>query len=79
MSSALNLRTRDFWMMYISDQAGARTTSGGAMTVAGKITEAGFVEHRRQIEREHPLEQDLLSMGIDVLPEYLGRWELAKV
>lgn len=47
--------------------------------VDGNLTEAGFAGHRRQIEQEHPLEQDLLSMGIGVLPEYLQRWKHAKV
>lgn len=31
------------------------------------------------VEREHPLELDLLTLGLDLLPECLQRWLKAKV
>lgn len=31
------------------------------------------------VEAEHPLELDLLSLGLDLLPEPLQRWQSAKV
>jgi len=64
------------------DQAGPSTSSdiGGTISFDGTaLTRSGFVGHRRMIEREHPLEQDLLSLGLDLLPECLQRWLRAKV
>ncbi len=64
------------------DQAGPPGSSdiGGTISFDGTaLTRSGFVGHRRMVEREHPLEQDLLSLGLDLLPEYLQRWRRAKV
>lgn len=75
-------RGREFWLQYVIDQAGPTASLEGGVatsTADGKLTKAGFVGHRRQIQQEHPLEGDLLSVGLGVLPEYLRRWEAAKV
>lgn len=64
------------------DQAGPSGSSdiGGTISFDGTaLTRSGFVGHRRMVEREHPLEQDLLSLGLDLLPECLQRWLRAKV
>lgn len=58
------------------DQAGP--TAEGATSSNGSLTETGCIGHRRMIEHEHPLELDLLSLGLDVLPEYLQNWQRAK-
>lgn len=73
---------REFWFNFMSDQAGppaGEGVGGGASSFCGNLTEPGFIAHRRMIEPEHPLEADLLSMGLDILPEYLQRWQVAKV
>ena len=59
------------------DQAGP--TAEGVTSSDGSLTETGFIAHRRMIEHEHPLELDLLSLGLNVLPEYLQNWQRAKV
>ena len=64
------------------DQAGppAAADVGGTVSFDGtRLTRSGFVGHRRMVEREHPLELDLLSLGLDLLPECLQRWLTAKV
>lgn len=64
------------------DQAGPANGAGATestMSLGGNLTESGFIGHRRMIENEHPLELDLLSAGLDLLPEYLQRWQRAKV
>lgn len=58
--------------------SGAGAT-GSTMSLGGNLTESGFIGHRRMIENKHPLELDLLSVGLDLLPEYLQRWQRAKV
>lgn len=76
------LSIREFWLNYVMDQAGPAPASdvGGMVSFDGKrLTRSGFVGHRRMVEREHPLELDLLSMGLDLLPECLQRWLKAKV
>lgn len=74
-------RTREFWLNYVMDQAGPPAAGDveGTLSFDGKLTQSGFVGHRRMIEPDHPLEQDLLSMGLDLLPECLQRWLKAKV
>lgn len=73
-------RFREFWVSYISDQAAAGERKHGldVAFVRDKLTEAGFVAHRRHVEQERPLEEDLLSLRIDILPDYLRRWRNAK-
>lgn len=64
------------------DQAGLVSSAGATgstISLEGNLTESGFIGHRRIIENEHPLELDLLSAGLDLLPEYLQRWQRAKV
>ncbi|CAM9193788.1 unnamed protein product, partial [Hapterophycus canaliculatus] len=71
---------REFWLNYVVDQAGPPAAGDieGTISFDGKLTPSGFVGHRRTIEPEHPLEQDLLSIGLDLLPECLQRWLKAK-
>ncbi|CAM9348138.1 unnamed protein product, partial [Laminaria digitata] len=78
---------REFWLSFVADQAGpaaAQPARGAAAATTattssnGNLTEAGFVGHRRMVEPEHPLELDLLSLGLDILPECLQRWLKAK-
>lgn len=74
--------TREFWLNYVMDQAGPPAASdvGGTVSFDGtRLTRSGFIGHRRMVEREHPLELDLLSLGINLLPECLQRWLKAKV
>lgn len=64
------------------DQAGPAPASdiGGTVSFDGmSLTQSGFIGHRRMVERERPLELDLLAMGLDLLPECLQRWLKAKV
>eukprot|EP00903_Cladosiphon_okamuranus_P011263 g10621.t1 len=72
---------REFWLNYVMDQAGPPGASdvGGMISFDGtRLTRSGFISHRRMVEREHPLELDLLSLGLDLLPESLQRWLKAK-
>lgn len=64
------------------DQAGPPSKWPGGATCSFdgcRLTEAGFVSHRRMVEPDHPLELDLLEMGLDVLPGCLRVWQRAKV
>lgn len=72
---------REFWFNFVKDQAGPVSASNGlgATSADGNVTASGFVGHRRMIEPEHPLELDLLAVGLDVLPESLQKWQMAKV
>ena len=72
---------REFWLSFVADQAGSASGGGGggAINSSGHLSEAGFIGHRRMVEPEHPLELDLLSLGLDLLPECLQRWLAAKV
>ncbi|CAM9483729.1 unnamed protein product, partial [Pylaiella littoralis] len=72
---------REFWLNYAMDQAGPAPASdiGGTVSFDGmSLTQSGFIGHRRMVERERPLELDLLAMGLDLLPECLQRWLKAK-
>ncbi|CAM9586390.1 unnamed protein product [Ectocarpus sp. 4 AP-2014] len=71
---------REFWLSYVADQAGppAAADVGGTVSFDGCLTQSGFVGHRRMVEPDHPLEVDLLTMGLDLLPESLQRWLRAK-
>lgn len=73
---------REFWLRFVLDQAGPPSKLPGRATCSldgCRLTEAGFVGHRRRVEPEHPLELDLLEMGLDVMPECLRVWQRAKV
>eukprot|EP00904_Undaria_pinnatifida_P012189 jgi/Undpi1/80/HiC_scaffold_1.g00080.m1 len=80
---------REFWLDFVADQAGpaavppsaaaaAATATTATISSNGNLTEAGFVGHRRMVEPDHPLELDLLELGLDLLPESLQRWLRAK-
>lgn len=73
---------REFWLRFVLDQAGPPSKLPGRATCSFdgcRLTEAGFVGHRRMVEPDHPLELDLLEMGLNVMPECLRVWQRAKV
>ena len=48
-------------------------------TKEGLLGPDGFCMYRAAIESHFPLEQDLLKVGIDVLPRALAQWEKNKL
>jgi hypothetical protein len=48
-------------------------------TKEGRLGPDGFCLYRAAIESRHPLERDLLTVGIDVLPRSLAQWEKNKL
>jgi len=61
------LSNREAWQCYIYDLYGT--------TDAGLLGPDGFCMYRAAIEHTHPLEDDLLRVGIDLLPKSLAQWE----
>lgn len=50
-----------------------------ALDNTGNIHTEGFLQYRASIENIYPLENDLKTLGMDLLPAYLVKWEKMKV